>query len=322
MKDKRLLYALLFIGLIVLVIEMIWLVPVVLQRWHPYDYSVYGNMGRLVREGQDPYRAANYWILPAILWVCVPLSWMPDWFVFVWILLPMVSLLIIHRRDGLILLLFTPLWLVIADAMLEGVLLLPTWWLLQNTATAASLGAVALLTKPQVALLAVIQQVWRWLHQPDKRPLLIFFAALAVFVVPSFFWMPDWPLAWLKVLPMRAAETTTILPRMTASVWSWWAMGIGGKIAALILSAAGGWLFWRAYRAGHSAQAMLMAGLFLMPILFASSFFIAAAALRGRRQIELVTALSLVAWLVDRWVSPFAGVYALIPLLILWFYRE
>jgi hypothetical protein len=322
MKDKRIIYGLLAVGVIVLIIETIWLLPLVLERWHPYDYAVYANMGRLVREGQNPYRAANYWIFPAILWVCVPLSWTPDWFVLVWILLPMISLLVIHRRDGLILLLFTPLWLVIADAMLEGALLLPVYWLLQDAAVTASLGAVALLTKPQLALLPVGKRAWDWLRQTHKRPLAIFLGALAAFILPSFVVMPDWPLAWLKVLPMRAAETTTILPLMTASVWSWLALGIGGKVFVLILLIMGGWLFWRAWRAGNSTPALLMAGLFLTPVLFASSLFIAAAALRGRRQIELATALSLAAWLVDRWASPFAGVYALIPLLILWFYRE
>ncbi|MFZ6027533.1 MAG: hypothetical protein ACOYYS_07430 [Chloroflexota bacterium] len=319
------LYVLLFLASLVLLVEAVWLVPVVLQRWHPYDYGLYVEMGQQQLQGENPYGMSHYWPLYTIFWVFRPLALLPDWFVLVWVLVPLASLLSIHRMNGLILLFYTPLWMVIADGLIDGVLLLPAYWLLQDTVAWAGVGAVLLLTKPQLAILAVAGRFLDWLKKRSKatwRQIGAFSIALVILVLPSFLIWPAWPRAWLAVLPMRAAETTTILPRMAGSVWSWWALGLPGKLIALFLIAAALGLFARAWRSGNGIVALLLMGLFLTPFLFASNLFIACAALRARRQIELVTALSLFAWLVDRWANPFAGVFAFIPLLVLWFYRR
>lgn len=319
MNRNRLLWVLLFLGVLALVIELFWLMPVVLTRWYPYDYHLYVGMGEQILQGENPYGLAHYWPLPTILWVFVPLSFMPDAFVLFWIFLPIISLLVIHKKDGLLLLLFTPLWTVIRDAMIDGIMLLPTYWLLQDVSFWAGVAGVGLLAKPQLALFAVGGRFIEWLRFRKWPQVKVFLVALFLFVIPSFLIRPDWPISWLKVLPMRAAETTAILPLATGSVWSWWALGIWGKIVAVFLIVIAIGLFLRAWRAGNRTVALLMVGLFFTPFLFASNLFIAAAALKGRRQIELVTALSLFAYLVHRTANPFAGFFALIPLLILWF---
>lgn len=322
MERYRIIYLLLFVALLVLIVEAIWLVPVVLQRWHPFDYGLYVEMGAQLLRGDNPYGAYHYWPLYTILWVFGPLALLPDWFALVWVIVPLVSLIIIHQRDGLILFLFTPLWWVIAHGQIDGVLLLPAYWLLQDTVTWAGIGVVLLLTKPQLAPLAIAGRFFQWVLKPTDKPkqqIKVFLLSLSILVIPSFVLWPTWPWEWLKVLPMRAAETTTIYPGGTASVWSWWSLGWWGKGWAIILIVLGIWLFLRAWKVGNRIPALLLATLFITPFLYASNLFIAAAALRGRRQIELVTALSLFAFLVHLMTDQFAGTFALVTLLILWF---
>lgn len=319
-RRSFLLGVLLLIAVFVFVAEVVSVLPRVLEVWHPYDYWQYTQMGNAVRQGQDPLGPGRYYPLPTILWVFVPLSLLPDWFRLIWILVPLVSILVLFRKQGMLLFIFTPLWLVVSDAMLDGWLLLPMAWLLANRPGLAGIGAVALLIKPQLAILTVGYMLLKWLVEKDRKNLTAFGISLAVFVLPSFVLNPAWPLRLLQVLPMRASETLSILPQMTSSVWSWWWLGGIAQGICLAILIATGILAWTALRRTENRAAIFQSlNLLFVPVLFGSNVITLVPALQNRQQIIIVVLLSLGAFGLDKMVGNFGGGYVLIPLVVLYF---
>jgi hypothetical protein len=313
---------LLVLALVLLAIEVVNMLPQALALWHPYDYWQYTQMGRAVLQGRDPLGPGRYYPLPTILWVFVPLSLAPDWFRIIWVIAPFVFMLVLFRREGLWLLFFVPFWMNIADGMLDGWLLIPMAWLLADRPVLAGLGAVMLLAKPQLAALTVVYMVLRWLVERDWKNLIAFAGGLIVFVTPAFILDSTWPLRLLQVLPLRASETISILPRLTSSVWSWWSLGDGGKLVSLALLIVAGVIFWRAFRRKENRAASFQSlNLLLIPVLFASNSIVLAPALRNRKQIVVVVLISLAAYLLDNIAGGFGGGYVLIPLAVLYFQK-
>ena len=161
-----------FVGVIVLAVELLTVLPYVLQVWYPYDYGRYVAMGNALRENPHSYgaRAIDTWYpLSAQLWVFVPLSFMPDWFRLVWVLLPLAFILRRLGASALLLFLFPPLWFAIADGMLDLWLLFPLVWMLENRPGLAGLGVVLTFVKPQVTLLAALYLLPRWIVARDQK---------------------------------------------------------------------------------------------------------------------------------------------------------
>lgn len=309
---------LLIIGVLALSIEIALLLPSAQVRWYPWDYGNYVLMGRSVREGASPYGPNGFYPLPTILWIFVPLSILPDWFRFIWVLGPFFSILVLFRLQGIPLFLFTPLWFVVGDGMLDGWLLIPVAWLLENRPVWAGVGAALVLFKPQLAVLAVAYLIFKWLKFHDWKNLGTFVALIALFYLPSFILRPAWPLEMLAVLPTRAAHTTTILPLTTGSIWSWWFLGGLGIAIFFLLLIVTLVLFWRAIRDEPSrAGGLLLFNLILNPILFASYYVISLPILHVQREIIIVVLISLVAFALDH-AFGFNG-YAFIPLTALYF---
>lgn len=306
--------------LIALVVEIIFLLPSALERWHPFDYGLYTEMGRAVREGINPYGENHYWPLPTMLWVFVPLSLLPDWFRLVWILGPFLSILVLFRARGMLLFLFAPLWFVVSDAMIEGWLLLPLAWLLENRPMKAGVGAALVLFKPQLAILAVSYFVFKWLASRDWRNIGVFGGLMVLFYIPSFIVRPNWIGEMLRVLPGRAAQTTTLLPLLTGSIWAWWFLGGIGIpvfftliVGLLILSA-------RTFPNSQTRPAgFLLLNLILNPILFASNLIMALPVLQTRDEIIAIVLLGLAAYALDRALGGFGGGYVMISLAALYF---
>lgn len=309
------------IALIALIAEFWLLAPSVLERWRAFDYGNYVEMGYAVRQGETPYGPEHrYYPLPTVLWIFVPLSLLPDWFRIVWVIAPLVFLVVLFRRQVIPLFGFVPLWFVVGDGMLDGWLLLPLAWLLQNRTIWAGLGAALVLFKPQLAILAVMYALAHWLATRDWKNLSVFALTMLVFYVPSFIVNPNWIAQMLAVLPERAAQTAIVLPTMTGSVWAWKELGLVG---VLIVGMALTWtliVVWRAWRSPEKRAAICqLFGLMLNPILFGSNFVMAIPTLRGQKQILIVVLLSWLAFGLDKLIGNFGGGYALIPLAALYF---
>ncbi len=316
---NRVLYALLAIVLVVLVVEIaIWL-PRLLQVWKPFDYGNYVAMGIAVRQGLNPYGAHQYYPFPTVLWIFVPLSFLPEAFRLVWILGPFISILILFRKPGIGLFLYTPLWLVVGDGMLDGWLLVPLAWLLENRPIWGGLGAALLLFKPQLAWLAVGYMVLRWSVGHDWKNLGVFATAMLVLCIPSFIINPNWVAQMVNVLTERAAHTTSLFPLLAGSIWSWWWLGDWARAIFLILLVLVLGLFVRALlHAPSRAAALHLINLALNPIFFGSTMIMVAPVLREREQMLVSVAVSLGAFVLDRQLGGFGGGYALLPLCALY----
>lgn len=320
MMRRNLVRGLLAVVLVLLGAEIVLFLPQVLQVWHPYDYWQYAQMGNAVRQGQNPFGPGRFYPLPTILWIFVPLSLLPDWFRLVWVVAPFAFILLLFRRQAIPLFGFVPLWLVVGDGMLDGWLLLPLALLLQNRAGWAGLGAALVLFKPQLAILAVPYAFVHWLVARDLKNLGVFGIAMTIFYVPAFIINPRWFAQMLTFLPERAAQTTTLLPMMTGSVWSWKELGYLGWLVVVIVMVVTLGLAWRAWRVPERRVAICQSlHLILNPILFASNFVMAIPTLRGQKQILIVVGLSWFAFGLDKLIGNFGGGYVLIPLAALYF---
>ncbi len=310
----------LIVGFVVLTIELAWLMPYTLERWQPYDYWQYVQMGEAMRRGDSPFGPGRFYPLPTVLWIFVPLALLPDWFRIVWVIAPFVFLIVLFRRQAIPLFGFVPLWFVGGDGMLDGWLLLPLAWLLQNRTIWAGLGAALLLFKPQLAMLAVLYAFVHWLATRDWKNLGVFALALLVFYVPSFIVNPNWIAQMLAVLPERAGQTMMVLPAMTGSVWAWKEVGVFGWLIVGTLLLAILACSWRAWRGVENRAAIFqLLNLLLNPILFASNLVMTMPALRGQTQILISVVVSWLAVGLDRALGGFGGGYALIPLAALYF---
>lgn len=311
------------VALLVLIVEFIMFAPVVLERWKAYDYWQYIQMGEAVRRGESPFGSGRFYPLPTILWIFVPLSLLPDWFRIVWVLAPFAFLLVLFRSQAFPLFGFMPLWFVVGDGMLDGWLLLPLAWLLQNRKMWAGLGAAVLLFKPQLAILAVLYAFAHWPATRDWRNLGVFATAMTIFYAPSFVVNPNWVAQMLAVLPDRAAQTT-VMPSMAVSVWAWKELGILGLLivgAFLLAILVFSWRIWR--RSENRAAMFQLLGLLLNPVLFASNYVMTLPVLRGQKQVLVAVILSWLAFGLDQALSGFGGGYALVPLAALyWLSRD
>jgi hypothetical protein len=313
-------FGILFVfSLVVLGVELISILPDALVRWQPFDYHLYIEMGQAVRAGVNPYGAHHYWPFATMLWIFAPLSLLPDWFRFVWILAPFISLLILFRKQGVLLFFFVPLWFVVSDAMIDGWLLLPLALLLSNRPGWAGLGGAIVLFKPQLAFLAVAYALAQWLIARDWKNLASLLGALVLFYAPTFFINPNWIGQMLAVLPERAEQTTTLLPLFGGSLWAWWALGGLGNLICIVLFAATIGLAFRALPFPSKRVAtFLLLGLALDPILFGSNQIMALPALARRAELVSIVLVSWAAFALDKLIGGFGGGYALIPIVALY----
>lgn len=308
----------LIFALLILMVELAVLTPYVLTHWHAFDYGNYVEMGRALRLGQNPYGEHRYYPLPTALWVFVPLSLLPDWFRLVWVLSPVILIVIIHRADGLLFLLFPPLWFAIGDGMLDGWLLLPLYWLLTNRPGWAGVGGALLLLKPQLALLLVIYRVGDWFIRRDMKNLHPFFLVLAVLFVPSFLIDPNWISQMLAVLPGRLSQSVDLGSQLTVSLWSWWYAGDWGRVGfALIVVAITLCVRQHWKRASARAALIEIVNLLVMIVILASSLIMLIPTLRGRKAIVVLIGVSWAAYLLSQLIGS-AAPWTLLPLTALY----
>lgn len=326
MRRSQILTIGVFVGVIVLAVELLTVLPYVLQVWYPYDYGRYVAMGNALRENPHSYgaRAIDTWYpLPAQLWVFVLLSFMPDWFRLIWVLLPLAFILRRLGARALLLFLFPPLWFAIADGMVDLWLLFPLVWMLENRPGFAGLGVVLTFVKPQVTLLAALYLLPRWIAARDRKNLLAFGVTLIVFCLPAFLLEPDWVLKMLAALPERFSKGGAQVQLMIASLWVWWRLGGLGYLIFFAFAIAAAVLFWRAFQHTHNrVGAFQSLNLAMMPVLYAGSTITVLPLLRQSTELIAIVLVALGAFVLDNALGGFGGGYALIPLVTLYFQTE
>ncbi len=306
--------ALLIVISIVLIVEIAAFAPTFLDRWiNDYDsYVLWGNAQRFSFDQCAP-QASNYYPLPSTLWVFIPLSLMPRWFVLVFMFAPLIFPLLLFKKDGIITWLYYPMMVQCGFGQLDGWLILPLYWLIQDTRWLAGIGAVLVLFKPQIAFFAVIYMLIHWLAQRNWRNLGAFAVTLAIVYLPSFFVCPTWLLAMLNVIGGRTSESNMATRGATLWAWLWrgdWALWLL-PIVALGAAALLGYVFVVRRK---RAQVALIFGLLTIPVLYVSSFVTLLSILKTRRHLIVLTIVSWIGVAIDALAGGWGGAYVILPL--------
>jgi hypothetical protein len=310
-------FALLAIGIAILLYELEQSVPVLLAR-RGTDYTLYVQWGSeyspLEHSGAS---VPNYYPLPTTLWVFLPLSLLPNWFTLVWTFVPFLFLLWLFRKSGIILWLSYPMLIQGSVGQMDGWLLLPLYWLFTNRPRLAGIGAALLLFKPQLAFLTILYALLAWLIRRDWHNFGAFIITLAILYLPAFVVNPLWPLIMLERMKIRASEP--LLETRGASLWAWiwhggWTLWLL-PIVALIAAALVIYVFMIRRR---QIQAVHLLGLMVTPVLYSSNFVTIIPMLKTTRQIATLTTISWVGVVIDILAGGWGGAYVVIPLTALW----
>jgi len=173
--------ALLVVAVGLLLGELVWLL-LVGSNFSPTDFEVMVRWGRAA-QGGDYY---SFYPLPTLLWIFLPLSLLPAWFIFVWTVLPFGFILVMFRKRGVILWLYVPTLVQAAWGHLDGLFLLPLYWLFQNHASLAAVSAALLTLKPQLALFPVSYMLCHCLRVKNWQGLGCFAVTILILYVPAF----------------------------------------------------------------------------------------------------------------------------------------
>jgi hypothetical protein len=281
------------------------------------DYDVYVERGQSARGGVFfPPEKENPYPLPTTLFLFIPLSFLPPWFKIIWTLGPYVLLLFLYGKSGALWWLYYPMMIQGATGQMDGWLLLPLVWLLEDRPRLAGLGAVLLLLKPQLAWLTVLVALIQWTRRRDRTNLLWFFIPFLILWVPSFVIRPFWLLQVITPLMQRANES--IMPTRGASIWGWvwWYGGWLIWFVPLVLALAG-FLASRVARAKPLQTAQCI-NLLVTPVLYASNMVMLIPLSKSARHTLILVAVSWLGVLGDGAFNVFGGAYVILPLTALW----
>jgi hypothetical protein len=284
------------------------------SAWKPYDYGLYISWGRSLRAGVPTYS----YPLPTIFWLFVPLSLLPDWFVVIWAAVPFLFILLIFGRKGLPFWLFFPLLVQAEFAQLDGWLIFPMLWLVQDRRVLAPLGAVFLLFKPTLAPLAIFYAIYRWLTIRAWRKLALLATFLFVYELPAFILDPWWANRFVNGMSVRASESN--MTQRGASIWAW--LWHGGVTAWLFPPLALLVLVLTIYVARHTksltptAELLNLIGL---PFLYFSNFTLVIPLATTFTEILVLTIVSWLSVAIDYYSGGWGGAYTIIPIFALAF---
>jgi hypothetical protein len=312
---RSIVLSVLFIILLILfVIEVSTFAPSFLDRWiNDYDsYVLWGNAQRLSLDQCSP-QASNYYPMPSTLWVFIPLSLMPRWFVLVFMFAPLIFPLLLFKKAGAITWLYYPMLVQSGFGQIDGWLIVPLYWLVQDIRWLAGIGAVLVLFKPQLAIFAVGYMVIHWLVQRNWRNLGAFAITLAIVYIPSFFICPTWPLAMLRVIVGRTSESN--MATRGATLWAWVGHGdVTFWLLPIVALGTAALLVYVFVVRQKRAQAAQIFGLLTIPVLYVSSYVMLLPILKTRRHLIIITMISWVGVVIDTLAGGWGGAYVIIPI--------
>lgn len=300
-----------------LMIASVILLYIVISEWHrivtwtPGDYGYY-----FLSWGQDAQKGIyNYrYPLPALLWIFLPLSLLPTWFALVWTVLPFLIVLYMFGKKGIAVWLSYPFLLQATFGNLDGLLLLPTYWLIRDDSRRAGVSAALLSLKPQLAIFLVPFMIYRWLRTHNWNSLLLFCSAMALLYLPAFLIDPSWPAKMIIEDQVRATEP--IQTTRGATLWGWWWHGdwmvwaLPLVVALIVVLVIGAFRSeWKQARTVHLLDLMSV------PVLYTISLVGVIPTLENSTfHLLTFTAVSWVGVAIDTLAGGWGGAYVLIPL--------
>ena len=287
--------------------------------WQPYDYVVYMQGARMVREGLNPHALLPYWYpLPIVLFTTMPWSFLPDTFAWAFAFIPLGLLHIYYGRDTVIWWLFFPLLINVAYAQVEGWLIFPLIWLLvDRVAWASSIGVLTLMFKPAYGFFLIPYYLWRWWQEGRYQYLKWLMGLGGVMLGLATLVEPTWPLQWFNGVIFRHENAALIERNMT--VWAfvsrggWWLLVLPFVLLALFYLVRSLWSFEEA-----RGEVLLALSLFFFPGgLNPVSSMMVMPLIRQRADIMILVGASWLAAALDVVVGGFGGVYLSIVLVAL-----
>ncbi len=283
-----------------------------LMDWRPNDYTSYVYWAEMFKQGRLNYD----YPLPVVLWFFVPLTFLPIQFALVVAVAPFIIILWMHGRKGLILFPFYPLLVQTGYAQIDGLLIVPLMWALENRPIWGAVGTLLLVAKPSLAPLTILYMIVRWIQERDFRNLRWFAGLSILFVLPAFIIDPLWPVHFFARTQLRAGEPNMV-PR-GASIWAWfWHGGITVWLAPLVILLVLGLLVYIARRERNLTSAVQALGLISFPSLYVSASTMLIPLLTTWQEMLLMTVVSWLLILVDAAARGWGGIYVLIPVTML-----
>lgn len=280
-----------------------------LSSWRPYDYDLYISWGTALRNGTVTYS----YPLPSIIWVFMPLSFLPDDFKLLWAAAPFIFVLFLFKRTAPVLWLYFPLLVQTAYGQLDGWTIMPLYWLVQDRPRLGPLGAVLLLIKPTLAPFTIAYVLYHWVRSRRWQSLFWFGGILGIYLLPAFIIEPNWVVNFALQIPIRATESNMI-PR-GASIWAWWWHGgITPYLFPLIMLAVVALALLIVHRSRNHLPLIQLIGLIMNPFLYASNFTSIIPLLSSSSEVFAITLASWIAVGVDIWANGWGGAYTFIPL--------
>lgn len=304
----------LVISLVLFIVEITALAPGFLDRWiNDYDsYVRWGNAQRSSLDQCSP-QASNYYPMPSTLWIFIPLSLMPRWFVLVFMFAPLIFPLLLFKKAGAITWLYYPMLVQSGFGQIDGWLILPLYWLVQDIRWLAGIGAVLVLFKPQLAIFTVGVMVIQWLVRRNWRNLGAFAITLAIVYIPSFFVCTTWPLEMLRVVGGRTTESN--MATRGATLWAWVGHGdVTFWLLPIVALGTAALLVYVFVVRRQRAQAAQIFGLLTIPVLYVSSYVMLLPILKTRRHLVVLTVISWVGVVIDTLAGGWGGAYVIIPI--------
>lgn len=299
-------------SLLVLGYELLTLLPHA-PEFAPTDYQALRQWGLDAQRGEFNY----LYPLPALLFIFLPLSLLPWWTVYIWVVIPFIFVLFLHREKGIALFLFVPMLAQAAWGTLDGFFILPLYWLFNNQSLAAGISAALLTLKPQLGIFTVPIVLLQSIKLRRWKLLIAFSSIMLLLYLPSFLIDPLWP---IKMIPFLQWRTDVwFLHVRAATLWGWWWRGDWALVLLPIPIVATILFFIRAWRAGHSRlQALHLLGLLVQPVFFVVSLGTIIATLKtSLRDFAFLVTVSWLALGLDN-ILAWGGVYVIISLAALW----
>lgn len=293
---------------------MVLVIPRIVT-WIPYDYAIYVEGARMVRDGMNPHTTLPYWYpLPIVLFTTLPWSFLPDQFAWAFAFIPLGLLHLRFGRCTYLWWLFFPLLIGVAFAQAEAWLVWPLFWLLEDTPFKASVGTVALMFKPAYGMFIVPYRIWLWLKRRRWRELGLLCGLSGFMMTAAFLVDREWPLHWLSAALRRGENRELVQRNMT--IWAFGNRGSLWLIPLALLLVAFVLLAIPLARSDEGRSAVLLAlSLFVFPngLNPVSSMMVMPLA-RSMKEILILVAASWIVAGLDAFVGGFGGVYLIIVL--------
>lgn len=299
-------YALLVLGVLVLLGLLASQFTRVMRAWPSEDYRYFRSSAEMLLSGISPYsRPKLFYPLYTVFWLFLPLT-LGDWTRWLWMLAPVAFLHLTLGRKAILLWPFYPLLVHLRFGQVDGWLILPLIAMLRNWKRAAPIGAALSLFKPQSAWSLLLYRLWQWVRARSWPELAVFAATAFILIAPSFILMPNWVPEWFASVRAHPPEQC-----QNATIWGWSCFGTPWLALALL---EGLFALFLLRATDDQSGAIFLFGVLITPILYSYDYVLVATTVKSWRETALLTAISWLAVGIDVLAGGWGGAYSLIPL--------